>query len=80
MKVGGGIGRPQRPAVDPGPPAHPDFVRVRIGIGKPPGRQPGADYVLRRPSAAERELLDVGVAEAADAVEADRDRRAWRRP
>ena len=47
----------------------PDFVRVRIGIGKPPGRQPGADHVLRRPSRAERELLEVGVAEAADAVE-----------
>ncbi len=23
-----------------------DYLRVRIGIGKPPGRQPGADYVL----------------------------------
>ena len=46
-----------------------DFVRVRIGIGRPPGRMAGADYVLRRPSRAERELLDVAVAEAADAVE-----------
>lgn len=46
-----------------------DFVRVRIGIGKPPGRQAGADYVLRRPSRREREQLDVSVAEAADAVE-----------
>lgn len=48
----------------------PDFVRVRIGIGKPPGRQAGADYVLRRPGRREREQLDVTVAEAADAVEA----------
>jgi PTH1 family peptidyl-tRNA hydrolase len=47
-----------------------DYVRVRIGIGKPPGRQPGADFVLKRPAAAERELLSVAVAEAADAVEA----------
>jgi peptidyl-tRNA hydrolase, PTH1 family len=47
----------------------PDFVRIRIGIGKPPGRQHGADYVLRRPSRRERELLEVCVAEAADAVE-----------
>lgn len=47
-----------------------DFVRVRIGIGKPPGRQAGADYVLRRPSRREREQLEVSVAEAADAVEA----------
>jgi PTH1 family peptidyl-tRNA hydrolase len=47
-----------------------DFVRVRIGVGKPPGRQEGADYVLRRPGKAERVELDVAVAEAADAVEA----------
>ncbi len=47
-----------------------DFVRIRIGIGKPPGREQGADYVLRRPSRAERELLDACVVEAADAVEA----------
>jgi len=47
-----------------------DFVRVRIGVGRPPGRQEGADYVLRRPSKAERAELDVVVQEAADAVEA----------
>jgi PTH1 family peptidyl-tRNA hydrolase len=46
-----------------------DFVRVRIGIGKPPGRRQGADHVLRRPSRSEREELDVSVQEAADAVE-----------
>lgn len=46
-----------------------DFVRVRIGIGKPPGRQSGADYVLRRPGKAERALLDGAVEAAADAVE-----------
>jgi PTH1 family peptidyl-tRNA hydrolase len=45
------------------------FVRVRIGIGKPPGRQEGVDHVLRRPGKAERTELDVAVAEAADAVE-----------
>jgi PTH1 family peptidyl-tRNA hydrolase len=44
-------------------------VRVRIGIGKPPGRQLGADHVLRKPTKAERELLDVCIVEAADAVE-----------
>ena len=47
-----------------------DFVRVRIGIGKPPGRQTGTDYVLKRPGKAERAELDVAVVEAADAVEA----------
>jgi len=45
------------------------FVRVRIGIGKPPGRQEGADYVLRRPGKAERGEMDVAVEEAMDAVE-----------
>jgi PTH1 family peptidyl-tRNA hydrolase len=43
---------------------------VRIGIGKPPGRQAGADHVLRRPGAAERTLLGVAIQQAADAVEA----------
>jgi peptidyl-tRNA hydrolase, PTH1 family len=46
-----------------------DFVRVRIGIGKPPGRREGVDHVLRRPSRSEREELDVTEQEAADAVE-----------
>jgi peptidyl-tRNA hydrolase, PTH1 family len=48
----------------------PDFVRVRIGIGRPPGTQSGADYVLRRVGKAERTELDVAVQIAADAVEA----------
>jgi PTH1 family peptidyl-tRNA hydrolase len=47
-----------------------EFLRVRIGIGRPPGRQSGADYVLHRPSKTERAELDVVVVEAADAVEA----------
>jgi PTH1 family peptidyl-tRNA hydrolase len=47
-----------------------DFVRVRIGVGKPPGRMAGADHVLRRPGKAERVELDVAIEEAADAVEA----------
>lgn len=45
------------------------FLRVRIGIDKPSGRRQGADHVLRRPGAAERQELDVAVQEAADAVE-----------
>ena len=48
----------------------PEYVRVRIGIGKPPGRQAGSDHVLRRPGRAERQLLDVAIEVAADAVEA----------
>jgi peptidyl-tRNA hydrolase, PTH1 family len=46
-----------------------DFVRVRIGIGKPPGRSSGADYVLRRPSGTGREVLEVSSEVAADAIE-----------
>ena len=46
------------------------FVRVRIGVDKPPGRMAGADYVLRKPGKAERQSLDVATEVAADAVEA----------
>lgn len=46
-----------------------DFVRVRIGIGKPPGRAQGAEHVLKKPSRGERAELDVVIQEAADAVE-----------
>jgi PTH1 family peptidyl-tRNA hydrolase len=47
-----------------------EYLRVRFGIGRPPGRQDPADYVLKRFSAAERKDLDLGVDLAADAVEA----------
>ena len=46
-----------------------DYLRVRFGIGRPPGRQDPADYVLKRWSATERRELDVSVELAADAVE-----------
>lgn len=46
-----------------------EFLRIRIGIGKPPGQMSGADYVLRRPSRQDGELLDIAVEVAADAVE-----------
>jgi len=46
-----------------------DFVRIRIGIGKPPGSRQGADHVLRRFSKSERKEIDVTLEEAADAVE-----------
>jgi peptidyl-tRNA hydrolase, PTH1 family len=48
----------------------PEYVRVRIGIGRPPGRQDPADYVLKKPGKAERADLDVCIQEAADAIEA----------
>jgi len=46
-----------------------DFVRIRIGIGKPPGQRQGADHVLRRFSKTERKEIDVTLEQAADAVE-----------
>jgi PTH1 family peptidyl-tRNA hydrolase len=45
------------------------FTRIRIGIGKPPGRAQGADHVLKAPSKTERAELAVVIEEAADAVE-----------
>ncbi len=44
------------------------FARLRIGIGRPPGRMDAAAYVLQKFSAADREIIDVSVAQAADAV------------
>ena len=48
----------------------PDYLRVRFGIGRPPGRQDPAVDVLRDFSAAERKDLDVDLDRAADATEA----------
>jgi PTH1 family peptidyl-tRNA hydrolase len=47
-----------------------DFYRVRVGIGRPPGRQSPADFVLSDFSASERKILPLHVDRAADAVEA----------
>ena len=47
-----------------------DYLRVRFGIGRPPGRQDPADYVLKRFSGAEKKELDLGIDLAADATEA----------
>jgi PTH1 family peptidyl-tRNA hydrolase len=46
-----------------------DYARVRFGIGRPPGRQDPADYVLKDFSATERKELDFLVDRAADMVE-----------
>lgn len=47
-----------------------DFARIRLGIGRPPGRMDPADFVLRDFAAAERKDLGVHVDRAADAVQA----------
>jgi PTH1 family peptidyl-tRNA hydrolase len=46
-----------------------EFYRVRVGIGRPPGRQDPADYVLRPWGSTERKELPMLVSDAADAVE-----------
>jgi peptidyl-tRNA hydrolase, PTH1 family len=46
-----------------------DFARVRIGVGRPPSADRGADHVLKPPGKHDRAELDVVVQGAADAVE-----------
>jgi peptidyl-tRNA hydrolase, PTH1 family len=69
LKFGGGHGghngiRDIMSAVGTG-----DFVRERIGIGRPPGRQDAADFVLKDFSTTEKKSLPSVLADAADAVE-----------
>ncbi len=45
-----------------------DFVRLRVGIGRPPGRQDAADYVLRNFSGPERKILPHVLQSASDAI------------
>lgn len=47
-----------------------DYLRVRCGIGRPPGRQDPADFVLSDFSSTERKELDLVLDRAADALEA----------
>ena len=46
-----------------------DFVRIRIGIGKPPDPQNGRNWVLRRPSPEDRSRLDAAVEIGVNAIE-----------
>jgi len=48
----------------------PDYVRVRVGIGRPPGRQDAAEFVLRDFGSVERQSLPNLLEDAADAVDA----------
>ena len=70
LKQGGGHGghngiRDVSKATDGGA-----FTRVRVGIGRPPGRQDAADFVLKDFSSTERATLPNLLSDAADAVEA----------
>ena len=69
VKKGGGDNghnglRSMRRSLDSG-----EFHRVRVGIGRPPGRQSPADFVLSNYSSSERKVLPFQVDRAADAVE-----------
>ena len=69
LKLGGGDNghnglRSIRRSTDSG-----EFYRVRVGVGRPPGRQDPADFVLKPWSSAERKELPLLVSDAADAVE-----------
>jgi peptidyl-tRNA hydrolase, PTH1 family len=48
----------------------PDYYRVRVGVGRPPGRKDPADFLLSDFSPAERKELPLIIERAADAVEA----------
>ena len=69
LKVGGGHGGHNGVRDIAAAIGTPDFARVRVGIGRPPGRQPAADFVLRDFGADERKVLPNLLADAADAVE-----------
>ncbi len=47
-----------------------EFARIRVGIGKPPSKDRGADWVLQRLSGSRRAALAADVERAADAIEA----------
>ncbi|BDV31102.1 aminoacyl-tRNA hydrolase [Microbacterium terricola] len=69
LKIGGGHGghngvRDVAKALDTA-----EFPRVRVGIGRPPGRQDAADWVLDPFGATERQNLPILLGDAADAVE-----------
>ncbi|WP_040386197.1 aminoacyl-tRNA hydrolase [Demetria terragena] len=46
-----------------------DYLRIRVGVGRPPGRMDAADYVLKDFNATERKELDFLLPDTADAVE-----------
>ena len=69
LKLGGGDNghnglRSIRRSTDSG-----EFFRVRVGVGRPPGRQDPADFVLKPWSSVERKEIPMLVSDAADAVE-----------
>ncbi len=69
IKIGGGEGGHNGLRSISGSIGTKEYVRVRFGIGRPPGRQDPADYVLADFSGTQRKELDFLVDRAADIVE-----------
>jgi PTH1 family peptidyl-tRNA hydrolase len=69
LKRGGGEGGHNGLRDTSKAPGTKDYLRVRVGIGRPPGRTDPADFVLRDFSGTERKELPLLLVEAADAVE-----------
>ncbi|MGH9020061.1 MAG: aminoacyl-tRNA hydrolase [Acidimicrobiales bacterium] len=70
LKVGGGLAGHNGLRSIAGALGDQGFVRLRIGIGKPPSKEQGADYVLRRLSASSRAEREESIERAADALDA----------
>ena len=47
-----------------------DYLRLRLGIGKPADKDSGANYVLKRPSKMEQEIFSQAIQKAIEAIEA----------
>ncbi len=45
-----------------------DYWRLRLGVGKPPAGEEGADYVLQKPSAEDRAAIDAAIARAIEVM------------
>jgi PTH1 family peptidyl-tRNA hydrolase len=69
VQLGGGHGGNNGVRSVAGSFGEPGFWRLKIGVGRPPGRVEPADYVLGRFSSAERQEIDVSVYRAADVIE-----------
>lgn len=70
VKVGGGLGGHNGLRSITSTTGTQEYIRVRIGVGKPANKEQGANHVLSRVPPDERTVLDVAVQVAADAVEA----------
>jgi peptidyl-tRNA hydrolase, PTH1 family len=69
LKLGGGLAGHNGLRSIAGALGTESFARLRLGIGKPPSKDRGADWVLSRPSTVEREALDAELLAGADALD-----------